>query len=105
MDNEILNLLKSAITAKELELTMHAAKEVYEESITPEEILQSLANGQILENYPDHRRGACCLVYGSTNTGRSLHVVCTTARKPVLIITVYEPRLPKWIAPTQRSSG
>jgi hypothetical protein len=31
-----------------------------------------------------------------------VHVVCTTARPVLIIITVYEPRLPKWLTPTNR---
>lgn len=37
--------------------------------------------------------------------GRTLHVVCTINRSPLLIITVYEPKPPKWITPTRRSTG
>ncbi|MBI3972422.1 MAG: DUF4258 domain-containing protein [Chloroflexi bacterium] len=56
----------------------------------------------MLENYPEHRRGACCLIGGTTSTGRPIHVVCTTARPMLIIITAYEPQPPKWITPTQR---
>jgi Domain of unknown function (DUF4258) len=53
-------------------------------------------------HYPDHRRGACCLLCGYTDSGRPLHLVCTTLQSPVILITVYEPKLPKWETPTQR---
>jgi hypothetical protein len=56
----------------------------------------------VLENYPEHRRGACCLLYGRAANGRHLHVVCTTAQPVLIVITVYEPRPPRWITPTQR---
>jgi hypothetical protein len=55
-----------------------------------------------LENYPEHRRGACCLLSGFTHGGRRIHIVCTTARPVLIIITVYEPRPPKWVTPTRR---
>ena len=55
------------------------------------------------ENYATHRRGACCLVGGTTRAGRPLHIVCTTAQPVLVIITVYEPKPPKWITPIQRS--
>ena len=73
-----------------------------EEDITFDEVLEAIAAGQILENYPEHRRGACCLLSGLTQNGRYLHVVCTTAQLVLIIITVYEPKPPKWITPTQR---
>jgi len=74
----------------------HAHQEMVEESITLDEILEAIDTGQILENYPKHRRGTCCLLGGLTDAGRPLHVVCTTARAVLIVITVYEPKPPKW---------
>jgi hypothetical protein len=34
--------------------------------------------------------------------GRPLHVACTTGRPMVTIITVYEPKPPKWVTPSKR---
>ncbi len=73
-----------------------------EEGISLDEVLQAVAGGQILENYPEHRRGACCLLYGRTANGRHLHVVCTTAQPVLIVITVYELRPPRWLTPTRR---
>ena len=36
------------------------------------------------------------------NDERPLHVVCTTVRRPLIIITVYEPKPPKWTTPETR---
>ena len=83
-------------------LTQHAQKEMAEEDITLDEVLETIAQGMILENYPEHQRGACCLVHGFTQGNRPVHIVCTTAQPILIIITVYEPKPPKWITPTQR---
>ena len=74
-----------------------------EEDIALDEVLEAVAQGQLLENYPQHRRGACCLINGLTQNGRSIHIVCTTEQPTLIIVTVYLPKLPKWITPTQRS--
>lgn len=103
MTDDILADIREAARNKNLEMSLHAIQEAYEEAISPEEIRQALGNGLIVEDYPEHRRGACCLIYGDTNTHRPLHIVCTSQRKPALIITVYEPRLPKWVTPTRRN--
>jgi hypothetical protein len=102
---EILSAIQAAAQARNPEMTLHATQEAYAEQISADEIRQALMNGQILENYPEHRRGPCCLIYGDTDAGRPIHVVCTSYRRPVLIITVYEPRPPRWITPTQRSKS
>jgi hypothetical protein len=98
----MLARLQAQAQEEAVEFTLHAQQEMAEEDIRPDDVLAVLASGQILENYPDHRRGACCLVYGQTSEGRHLHLVCTTARPTVILITAYEPLPPKWTTPTQR---
>src|SRR5437879_670620 len=83
-------------------ITQHAAQEMAEEDVTLDDVLDAVKNGQILENYATHRRGACCLLNGTTRAGRPLHVVCTTSLPTLIIITVYEPKPPKWLTPHQR---
>ena len=73
-----------------------------EEDILLDHVLEAIRSGTILENYPDHRRGPCCLLFGYTWSQRPLHVVCTTVQPLLVLITVYEPMPPKWPTPTQR---
>lgn len=98
----ILARIHAQIAADAVLLTQHAQQEMVEEEVGLDEVFQALQTGQVLENYPDHRRGACCLVGGYTVGGRPLHIVCTTARAEAIIITVYEPKPPKWVSSTQR---
>ena len=101
----ILEQLRVQATAENIRITQHAQQEMVEEDITLDEVLQAIVTGQIVENYPEHRRGACCLLTGHAQQGRSLHIVCTTAQPVLIIITVYEPKPPKWVTPTQRRRG
>jgi hypothetical protein len=98
----VLRRIRVQAAAENIRITQHAQREMVEEDITFDEVLEAIATGQILENYPEHRRGACCLLNGFTHEGRPLHIVCTTTRPMLIIITVYEPKPPKWITPTQR---
>ena len=100
--DELLAKMQEQAIKKAMRVTQHAQEEMDEEDITLTEAREAIARGQILENYPDHLRGACCLLYGQTDEGFPLHIVCTTAQKLLVIITVYRPTLPKWISPTQR---
>ncbi len=87
---------------KALRVTQHAQEEMDAEDITLREVREAIAKGQVLENYPEHLRGPCCLLYGQTEEGFPLHIVCTTAQPLLIIITVYKPTLPKWVSPTRR---
>ena len=85
-------------------VTTMPVQEMVEEEITLDEVVHTIRHGEILEHYPEHRRGACCLVNGSTDEGRPLHVVCTTGQPLLILITAYEPRAPKWLTPRERRS-
>ena len=68
----ILARIKSQAAARAFRVTQHAQQEMVEEEIRLDEVLAALQRGEILEHYPEHRRGACCLVSGQTDTGRPL---------------------------------
>ena len=74
-----------------------------EEEIAVDEVSKAIESAEIVEYYPHHRRGSCCLLHGTTRNNRHLHVVCTTAGPVLIIITVYEPKPPKWVSPTERA--
>jgi hypothetical protein len=87
---------------EEVRITQHAQIEMDAEEISLDEVLMAISNGSVLENYPEHKRGPCCLLYGQTFERRHLHIVCTTTLPRLVIITVYEPFPPKWVSPLQR---
>jgi hypothetical protein len=98
----MLAKIKRQAKSQAIRVTQHAQKEMDTEEITLDEVLEAISDGQILEDYSEHKRGACCLLYGRTDNGRHLHIVCTTAQPLLIIITVYEPFPPKWVSPMQR---
>ncbi len=102
VSNPIESEIRSLAGRRAIKLTVHAHQEMTEESITADELVTSLESCVLLEHYPDHKRGACCLVCGRAGTGRFLHVVCTTGLTELVIITVYEPKTPKWPNPYSR---
>jgi hypothetical protein len=98
----VLERIRAQAAVENIRVTQHAQQEMVEEDVVLDQVLEVISTGRILESYPEHRRGACCLLCGFTRSERPLHIVCTTARPELIIITVYEPRPPKWITPTQR---
>jgi hypothetical protein len=98
----ILKLFIEAVHKKHIKISLHAAEEALTEHITRAEIEAAMLGAQVLEDYPDWWLGPSCLVYGQTQTGRDLHIVASYSELPVTIITVYEPRQPKWLTPILR---
>ena len=98
----ILGLFKRAVIEHQIKISLHATEEALAEEITRSEIEAAMLNAQVLEDYPDWWLGPSCLISGRTDAGRDLHIVASYSGLPVMIITVYEPRPPKWITPTKR---
>ena len=98
----ILRHIRELAAAEQMRVTQHAQQEMVEDDATLDDVLAAIQSGEILENYPEHRRGACCLLGGYTEQQRPLHVVCTTVHPVLIVITVYEPKPPKWATPTER---
>jgi len=82
-------------------LSAHADQEAADEAIDIADIQSALLNSEMLESYPDTGRGESCLVLGFVGH-RPIHVVCGWRREAVLVITVYVPRLPKFVDPRTR---
>jgi hypothetical protein len=99
---EIAKRLREQAADGRVRLTVHGHQEMVEENCGYDSLREALLDCQVVENYPDHQRGACCLVCGRDRVGRYLHVVCTTTREVLIVITVYEPKPPKWPTPFQR---
>lgn len=95
-------MIRDLALARLMKLTVHAHAEMIEEDITAEELRNCLMSCTLLENYPDHKRGACCLVCGQAEKDH-LHVVCTSDLPELIIKTAYEPRSPKWETPFKRA--
>ena len=63
-----------------------------------EEVLQIIETGEFIEQYLDDTPYASCLIFGYTQSGRPLHLVCapvsTEAR--IIMITTYQPDPNRW---------
>lgn len=99
---DISRLITKQVTDGQVRFSQHAQQEMTDEGITVQDVLQCLLESTLLENYPSHKRGACCLIMGWTHTGRPVHVVCSTHLDILVIITVYMPLPPKWVTPSIR---
>jgi hypothetical protein len=98
--------VKALVRQRRYKTSHHAEVERETETITIDDIKTAILNGELLEDYPDDLRGHSCLMLGTAEDGRPLHVVLTILAQieEVLIITVYVPMPPKWLDPRTRAS-
>ena len=96
---DFIDLIKHT-AEKKIIYTIHALNEMNaeDELITTDEVRYVIFNGEIIEDYPEDKRGHSCLIFGVSNKKRPVHVVCTPKEEFLAIITVYIPTLKKWEA-------
>jgi hypothetical protein len=83
---------------KKIIYTLHALNEMLEETemISKDEVRDVIFNGEIIENYPEDKRGHSCLIFWISKKKRPVHVVCAPKEEYLAIITTYIPSLEKW---------
>ncbi len=82
---------------EQFEFSKHAVDHSILRQIRVQEIREAIANGQVIEEYPEDKYGPSCLICGLTQAKRPIHVQCSyPSRSLVKIITVYEPNPQRW---------
>lgn len=96
MDNFFDEVKKAA--EKKVIYIEHALDEMNaeEELISKDEIRQVIFEGEIVEDYPEDKRGYSCLIFTYTSAGRPVHIICSPKEEYLGIITAYVPTLNKW---------
>ena len=94
----MIDAIRSKVGDDLFEFSRHAVDQSILRNIPLDEFRESIANATVIEDYPNDKYGPSCLVFGLTKNGRPIHVQCSYAsRKPLKIITLYEPDENLWI--------
>ena len=94
----MINQLRSKIAANQFEFSKHALDQSILRGITVQELREAIADGEVIEDYPNDKYGPSCLVFGMTKSRRLIHIQCSyPSRKVVKIITLYQPDPEQWI--------
>lgn len=66
---------------------------------SPKAIIDSIGDNEpeLIEHYPNDRRGASCLILGINGIGRKIHTVVAYWCRPIRIVTAYVPNDGEWI--------
>ena len=89
--------LQTMVSARRILWTEHLALRLRERGIKRTDIIASVQNGEIIEQYPNDLPFPSCLLSGFSEAGKPLHVVCAlNPSNNCFIITAYYPNLDKW---------
>ena len=90
--------IQAKVAAGEFEFSRHAVDQSLKRHISVQEVREAFASSQTIEDYPNDKYGASCLLLGFTQNLRPLHVQCSHPARPLVkIITVYEPDPNQWV--------
>ncbi len=95
--HEILSQVRAAAQRKVLFLP-HALRQMLrpDRMISTGEVRHVIAQGEVIEDYPEDPRGHSCLLLGFGDGGRALHVCCAPRDEYLAIITAYVPEENEW---------
>ncbi|MFH0924018.1 MAG: DUF4258 domain-containing protein [bacterium] len=98
---DILNLIEHY----EIRISDHGYDELDEDNLFIKDILASVHNGIVLEDYPNDPKGSSVLVLQSDDKGNPIHVVWGIAKNttsPAVLVTAYRPDSKLWTDDFQR---
>jgi len=101
----LIDEIRTKLAGGQFEFSKHAVDQTLLRDIRVQDVRDAIANGQVIEDYPDDKYGPSCLVLGFTKALRPLHIQCSYPSRPkVKIVTLYEPDPDLWIDSKTRRS-
>jgi len=88
-------------------VSVHAQLRLEENRIDTAALVTSLADGAVIEDYPDYHAGPAVLVLSSLSGGEAVHSVWGIAKgteEPAVLVTVYRPDPARWSSGFRRRS-
>jgi hypothetical protein len=91
-----IDIIKKLCQENTLRWTNHILIRLLQHTISTDDIVCALINGEIIEQYPSDYPFPSCLVLGLSEQKKYLHVVCGIGETELWLITAYYPNIDKW---------
>jgi hypothetical protein len=83
----------------DVRISDHGYDEIAADDLYVRDIVESAADGIVIEDYPDYPKGPCALVLQKDRTGEPMHVVWGIPKgrtSPAVLVTAYRPDPQRW---------
>lgn len=91
-----INQLRQINLSERIAITAHAQQRLEERIISLKDVMKVIAEGEIISQYEDDKPLPSCLILGMAINNRYLHVVVSTDKEYIYLITAYYPSLDQW---------
>lgn len=91
-----IDTLRALNKPSQIAVTEHARQRLFERGITVNDIIRSIAEGEIIRQYEDDTPFPSCLILGMAVNGRYIHVVASHDDTFIYLITAYYPDERTW---------
>ncbi len=97
---EALEQIKALIARGAVKVSDHGYDELSEDDISVRDLVDSMADAEVLEDYPDFPKGPCVLVLQRDEGHRPVHAVWGIPKgenTPAVLVTAYRPDPARWM--------
>ena len=91
-----ISVLQSLNKLERIAITKHAKERLQERGIQVDDIVAGISSGEIIKQYEDDKPLPSCLILGKTISGQVLHIVVSSDKEFIYLITAYFPDPEKW---------
>lgn len=79
-----------------IEITNHCLLRMHQRNISYTDLKKAVANGMVIENYPDDYPHPSCLIMSRISADRIIHIVVGIGKGKLWFITTYFPDSDLW---------